>query len=58
MDNREIKDLQDALTVVAKVCDKHKATPAKHKEIAESLKLITDTLSKLLREKMTSQEQK
>ena len=55
---REIKELQEALNVLAQVCDQHVDTPANHRKIAESLKLVTDTLSKLLKDKLAVQEQK
>lgn len=58
-DSIDVKKLQEALTTIAAVCDEHVAKPREHKHINECLKLIADTLSKLLNERAeASKEQK
>ena len=52
MEDINVEKLQEALLVIASVCDEHTARPKEHRKIEQSLKLITDTLSKLLSERV------
>jgi hypothetical protein len=53
----DVKKLQDALTTVAEVCEQHVATATKHREIANSLQHISQTLSKLINEKAQQKQE-
>jgi len=47
----DTKKLQEALTKIASVCEEHVAKPREHQQINMALKLIADTLSKLINER-------
>lgn len=57
MTEQNVSKVQEALTVVAQVCDVHVATAADHRVIAASLKIITDSLSTLIKENYALQQQ-
>ncbi len=50
MTQENVKHLQEALTIIAQVCDAHVATAADHRIIANSLKTITDSMAVLIKE--------
>lgn len=56
MTQENLTKVQEALTIVAQVCDVHVATAADHRIIANSLKIITDTMTSLIKENNSLQQ--
>lgn len=56
MEDVNVQKLQKALLDIAAVCDEHIAKPREHRNIEQSLKLIADTLSKLLSEQTKKED--
>lgn len=56
MTQENLAKVQEALTIIAQVCDVHVATAADHRVIANSLKTITDTMTGLIKENNNLQQ--